>query len=53
MSFSLFMLKCQIYLYSSEGHKELDDKVYNLDPTEDGEASEEPHGAANEAELGL
>ena len=28
-------------------------KVENLNPTEDGEASEEPHGAADEAELGL
>ena len=28
-------------------------KVDDLNATEDGEASEEPHGAADEAELGL
>ena len=42
-----------VLLCCSEGQKELEDKVENLDPTKDGEACEEPHGAANEAELGL
>ena len=40
-------------LCCSEGQKELEDKVENFDPTKDGEACEEPHGAADEAELGL
>ena len=34
-------------------NKKLDCIVDNLDPTEDGEACEEPHGAANETKLGL
>ena len=37
----------------SHRHGKLDGIVDYLDPTEDGEASEEPHGAADEAELGL
>ena len=37
----------------SEGHEELDGVVDDLDPTEDGEAGEEPHGATDEAKLGL
>ena len=37
----------------SESHEELADVVDNLNPTEDGEAGEEPHGATDEAELGL
>ena len=28
-------------------------KEYDLDPTDDGEASEESHGASNETQLGL
>ena len=36
-----------------EWHEQFDCEVDNLDPTEDGEAGEEPHGAADEAELGL
>ena len=35
----------------SEGHEEFHAKVENLNPTEDGEASEESHGAADKAEL--
>ena len=30
-----------------------EDKEYYLDATDDGEASEEPHGASNETQLGL
>ena len=37
----------------SQRQDELDSEVDNLDPTEDGEAGEESHGAADEAELGL
>ena len=37
----------------SKRHKELNDKVNDLNAAENGEASEEPHGAADEAELGL
>ena len=37
----------------SEGREELDGVEDDLDPTEDGEAGEESHGAAGEAELGL
>ena len=36
---------------SSECHEELDNKVDDLDPTKNGEASEEAHGAANQSEL--
>ena len=35
------------------GYEEHDYEVDNLNPTEDGEAGEKPHGAADEAELGL
>ena len=34
----------------SEGYEELASVVDDLDPTEDGEAGEEPHGAADETE---
>ena len=34
-------------------YEELDDIVNNLHPTEDGEASEEPHGTTDKAKLGL
>ena len=44
---------CQIRPSDSHGHEELAGKVDDLDPTEDGEAGEEPHGATNEAKLGL
>ena len=37
----------------SHRYGKLDGIVDDLDPTEDGEAGEEPHGAADEAELGL
>ena len=46
LSFSL--LPCYFH-----GHEEFDGKVDDLNPTEDGKASEESHGAADEAELGL
>ena len=36
----------------SQGHDEFYSKVDNLDPTEDGKAGEEPHSAADEANLG-
>ena len=36
-----------------ERHKQFDGEVDDLDPTEDGEAGEESHGAADEAKLGL
>ena len=36
-----------------QGHDKFSSIVENLNPTEDGEAGEEPHGATNEAELGL
>ena len=39
--------------FFTKSKEELYKKVYHLDPTEDGEAGEEPHGAADEAELGL
>ena len=35
-----------------EGREEFDQVVNDLNATEDGEAGEEPHGAADEAELG-
>ena len=44
------------YLIHSEfesGQEVLDNVVDNLDTTEDGEASEEPHGAADDSELAL
>ena len=37
-----------LILVDPEGHKELDAKVDNLDPAEDGEAGEKPHGATNQ-----
>ena len=37
----------------SEGCEQLDGVVDDLHTTEDGEAGEEPHGAPDEAELGL
>ena len=46
-------LLCPATPSGSEGHEELDGVVDDLDPTEDGEAGEESHGAADEAELGL
>ena len=49
----IFFLHCQINPSKAEWHKKLYETVNDLDPTEDGEAGEEPHGAANEAELGL
>ena len=36
-----------------KGQEEPDHKVDDLDPTEEGEASEETHRASNEAQLGL
>ena len=36
-----------------EGQEEPDHVVDDLDPTEEGEASEETHRASNEAQLGL
>ena len=53
MCSNLMFLRCQIRPSYSQWQEELDGKVYDLDPTEDGEAGEEPHGAANEAKLGL
>ena len=44
LSYHLFV--CLLSLYLPE--KELPNKVENLDAAEDGEASEEPHRAANE-----
>ena len=45
--------QCLIRTGGVEGHQKHDDKVDDLDPTEDGEASEEPHGAADHADKGL
>ena len=44
---------CQnnIILGDSERPDEFDQKEDNLDATDDGESSEEPHGASDEAEL--
>ena len=39
-------------LCDSKRHKELDGVVDNLNPTKDGEAGEETHGAADESDLG-
>ena len=36
---------------SSECHEEIDSKVDDLNPTENREASEEAHGAADQSEL--
>ena len=49
----LSLLQCLIGPIYSQGHEQLDGKVDNLNSTKDGEAGEEPHGAANEAKLGL
>ena len=53
MCCSLSLLHCQICPSDSHGHKQFDSKVDDLNPTEDGEAGEEAHGAADEAKLGL
>ena len=50
---NFLMFLWQIRPSDSQGHEELAGVVDDLDPTEDGEAGEEPHGAADEAELGL
>ena len=46
---------CVLRSWSCEGRAENDpeDVVKYLDGTEDGEAGEEPHGAADQAQLGL
>ena len=46
---------CQnnIILGNSERPDQFDQKEDNLDATDDGESSEEPHGASNETQLGL
>ena len=44
---SLSLLQCQIRPGYFHGHEEFDGKVDDLDHTEDGEAGEEPHGAAD------
>ena len=46
-------LLCPLRSGGPERHEELADVVDDLDPTEEGEAGEKPHGAADEAELGL
>ena len=43
----------QIRFPDPQGQKQFNGVVDNLDPTEDGEAGEESHGATDEAELGL
>ena len=53
MSTNFLFVQTHLHPRDSEWHKELDGKVDNLDTTEDGEAREEPHGASNEAKLGL
>ena len=53
MCLCLFVVHVKIFPWCSEWHEELDDIVDDLDPTEDGEAGEEPHGSTDEAELGL
>ena len=50
---NLFFGHFQISPSKSKWDEKLHCKVDDLDPTEDGEAGEEPHGAANEAKLGL
>ena len=42
-----------IILGNSERPDEFDQKEDNLDATDDGESSEEPHGASDQAKLGL
>ena len=53
MCCNLSLLLCQICHGDSQWHEEFDGELDNLDSTEDGEAGEEAHGAADEAELGL
>ena len=40
-------------MFSIEKVALLEEKEDDLNPTDDGEASEEPHGASNETQLGL
>ena len=49
---SLPLLGRHLPFMDSHGHDEFYSKVDNLDTTEDGEAGEEPHGAADETDLG-
>ena len=42
-----------VNLSGSQGHEKLHGKVDDLNSTEDGEAGEEPHGAADQTEHGL
>ena len=51
--YRLSLFHCQNCPSYSQWHEELHEVVDDLDPTMDGEASEEPHGAADEADLGL
>ena len=53
MCWNLSLLQRKICPSYFKRHEEFDGIVDNLDPTEDGEASEEPHGAADETKLGL
>ena len=53
MRCSLSFLQCQIRPSDSQWHEQFYDELDNLDPTENGEAGEEPHGATDEAKLGL
>ena len=43
----IFCLLLILSLAQSQGEEELDKEVENLDATEDGETSEESHGASN------
>ena len=49
----MIWFQCLIRSGGVKGHKKHEDKVDDLNPTEDGEAGEEPHGAANHADKGL
>ena len=49
----LFLYCVNHVSHHPERGKELDGVVDDLDPTEDGEASEETHHSSNEAELGF
>ena len=51
MCYRLSLRHCQKCLSYSQRHEELHEVVDDLNPTEDGEAGEEPHGAADEADL--
>ena len=42
-----------VALYDDQGSYQPDDEEDDLHPTDDGEASEESHGASNETQLGL